>query len=190
MEYKKESFEHVQEGKWDSESCVRCIAGLDFDKTCLPDGMKRVPKGAVLAKKLTSSGYKAVIVKTAVAQANAAASATSLKVLKGHLLKVGDKIAGSTISAIDTSNEDYDTLTVGALAAKVDKDTVANDDNVDNILGLNYATTKMDSYPSVTYTIQAYEIEEAPLPYPINAAIKEKLTCRHHFALDFSEHAS
>ena len=102
---------------------------------------------------------------------------------------MGDKIAGSVISAIDTSNEDYDALTVGALAAKVDKDVVANDDNVDNILGICYATTKMDSYPSVTYTIQAYEIEESTLPFPINDTIKEKLTTRHHFALDFTAHS-
>lgn len=190
MDYKRESFETVQEGKWDSESCVRSIAGLNFDKTCLPSGMERVPKGAVLAKKLTSTGYKAVLVKTAVAQANAAKDATTLKVLKGHALKVGDKIAGSTISAIDTSDNDYDSLTVGALSAAVAKDAVVNDDNTDNIIGLNYATRKMDAYPAVTYTIQAYEIEESTLPFPINDTIKEKLTSRHHFALDFSAHSS
>lgn len=189
MEYEKKTFESVQEGKWDSESCVRCIAGLNFDKSCLPADMKRVPKGAVLAKKLTSTGYKAVLVKTAVVQANAAKDATTLNVLKGHALIVGDKVAGSAISAIDTSNEDYDALTVAALSKAVTKDTVVNDDNVDNILGLNYATTKMDSYPSVTYTIQAYEIEEATLPFPINDTIKEKLTCRHHYALDYSAHS-
>lgn len=190
MENGTKTFESQQGAQWDVKSCVRCIAGIEFDKTCLPAGMEFLPKGVVLAAKLTTAGYKAVMVKTAVAQANAAANATSLKVLKGHALIVGDKVAGSTISAIDTSNADYDTLTVGALAAKVDKDTVVNDDNVDNILGLNYCRTKMDAYPSVTYTVQAYEIMESTLPYPINSTIKEKLTARHHYALDYSQKSS
>jgi len=59
------------------------------------------------------------VVKTAKAQANAANNATAYKVLKGHNFKVGNflttgllKIAYA-ITAIDTSNADYDTLTVG-----------------------------------------------------------------------------
>lgn len=59
------------------------------------------------------------VIKTAKAQANAANNATTYKVLKGHNIKVGDflstgalKIAYA-ITAIDTSNADYDTLTVG-----------------------------------------------------------------------------
>lgn len=189
MENGTKTFESQQGAQWDVKSCVRCIAGLSFDKTCLPSGMEFLPKGAVLASKLTSAGYKAVLVKTAVVQANAAKDATTLNVLKGHALIVGDKVAGSTISAIDTSNEGYDALTVGALAKAVTKDTVVNDDNVDNILGLNYCRTKMDAYPSVTYTVQAYEIMESTLPYPINDTIKEKLTSRHHYALDYSQHS-
>ena len=189
MEYGTKTFDSQNGAQWDVKSCVRCIAGIEFDKTCLPTGMEFLPKGAVLASKLTSAGYKAVLVKTAVVQANAAANDTTLKVLKGHALIVGDKVAGSTISAIDTSNADYDALTVGALAAAVAKDAVVNDDNTDNILGLNYCRTKMDAYPSVTYTLQAYEIMESTLPYPINSTIKEKLTSRHHYALDYSKHS-
>ena len=186
MEIGTKKFDSQQGAQWDVKSCVRCIAGLNFDKTCLPDGVEFLPKGVVLASKLTAAGYVAVLAKTAVVAANAAKDATTLNVAKGHALKVGDKIAGSTISAIDTSNDEYDALTVSALAKAVTKDTVANDDNVDNILGLNYARTKMDAYPSVTYTIQAYEIDESSLPFPINDTIKEKLTTRHHFALDYS----
>jgi len=59
------------------------------------------------------------VVKTAKAQANATNSATAIKVLKGHNFKVGDFLTTATgkiayaISAITTTNADYDTLTVG-----------------------------------------------------------------------------
>lgn len=189
MEIGTKTFDSQQGAMWDVKSCVRSIAGLNFDKTCLPDGVEFLPKGVVLASKLTAAGYVAVLVKTATVAANAAKDATTLNVAKGHALKVGDKIAGSTISAIDKSNTDYDALTITALGKAVTKDTVLNDDNVDNILGLNYARTKMDAYPSVTYTVQAYEIDESTLPFPINDTIKEKLTSRHHFALNYATHS-
>lgn len=54
---------------------------------------------------------------TAVMQANAGASATKYKVLKGHSLKVGDYLyngsTGYAITEIDTSNANYDEITVG-----------------------------------------------------------------------------
>lgn len=189
MEIGTKTFDSQQGAMWDVKSCVRSIAGLNFDKTCLPDGVEFLPKGVVLASKLTAAGYVAVLVKTVTVAANAAKDATTLNVAKGHALKVGDKIAGSTISAIDTSNAEYDVLTITALGKAVTKDTVLNDDNVDNILGFNYARTKMDAYPSVTYTVQAYEIDESTLPFPINDTIKEKLTSRHHFALNYATHS-
>lgn len=62
---------------------------------------------------------KCHVVKYAILQANAANDATTLKVLKGHNFKVGDKVfavkGGKNygISAIDTSNSAYDEFTVG-----------------------------------------------------------------------------
>lgn len=59
------------------------------------------------------------VVKTAKAQANAANNAVAYKVLKGHNFKVGDFLTTAAgkkayaISAITTTNADYDTLTVG-----------------------------------------------------------------------------
>lgn len=56
--------------------------------------------------------------KCAVLQANATDSATDYKVLKGHHLVVGDQVARAVggknyaITEIDTSNADYDELTV------------------------------------------------------------------------------
>ena len=189
MEIGTKTFDSQQGAMWDVKSCVRSIAGLNFDKTCLPDGVEFLPKGVVLASKLTAAGYVAVLAKTAVAVVSSEAGTTTLNVAKGHALKVGDVIANSTISSIDTSNAEYDALTVTALAKAVTKGAVLNDNNVDNILGLNYARTKMDAYPSVTYTVQAYEIDESTLPFPINDTIKEKLTSRHHFALNYATHS-
>lgn len=169
----------IGEANWNERTCVRRQGGFMIDKDSLPVGMKVLPKGAVLA--IDASTSKAVFVKTAVAQADAASSATSLKVKKGHDLVVGDKIAGSTISAINTSNASYDTLTVGALSASVSADDVLNSDLGDGIVGLNYAPVVIDEAPSCTVTLQAYDIDESTLPYAINAAIKSGLTSRHSF---------
>lgn len=67
------------------------------------------------------------VVKTAVLTAQAAADATSIQVKKGHqfkkddfvLLKENDK--ASKISAIDTTNKDYDTLTLAAALGTIAK---------------------------------------------------------------------
>ena len=181
MEYKVVNGHSIQEGVWNEKTCVRRQAGFDLDKTNLPEGMEYLPKGAVLA--LDATGLKVVLVKTAKAAAKANASATSLKVDKGHALKVGDVIAGSAISKIDASNSEYDTLTVSALGSEVAAGAVVADANAEKVIGLNYATVKIDSCPSCTPTIQAYEIEEDTLPYPVNDAIKEALTCRHDWRI-------
>ena len=176
MDYKINQGSTIQEANWDEKTCVRRQGGYSIDASSLPSDLAYLPKGAVLA--LTSADTVS-LVKTAVANVDAKAAATSLKVDKGHLLKVGDTIAGSTISAINTTNSDYDTLTVSALAADVKKGDVVADGNVDNVIGLNYATVKIDSFPTCTVTVQAYEIEEDTLPYPVNDAIKAALTSRH-----------
>lgn len=73
---------------------------------------------------------KASVVKLAKVYENATNSATVIKVYKGHHFKVGDYIAltvGSAayaITAIDTSNAAYDSLTVGTtLGAALTADT-------------------------------------------------------------------
>lgn len=59
------------------------------------------------------------VVKTAEAQANATNSATDYKVLKGHNFKVGDFLTTGllkkafAITAITTTETDYDTITLG-----------------------------------------------------------------------------
>lgn len=177
-------FEHVQEAQWDVKSCVRCIAGATLDMSNLPAGIKRLPKGTPL--RLTDA-RKAIAIKTATVVTAAAKDATTLEIAKGSLFVVGDNIAGSTITAIDTTGEDKDVLTIGALSKAVAKDAIVDDGNIASIIGLQYATVKFtdpnDRFPSVTWTIQAYEIREETLPFPLSADAKTALTSRHHWAL-------
>ena len=180
MEYRQINPTSLKEGIWNEKTCVRRTAGFDIDKSNLPAEMKYLPKGAVLA--LDANGLKVVLVKTAKATAEAASGATSLKVAKGHALVVGDVIAGSTISKIAVGAE-FDTLTVSALGATVAANEVVADANGKNAIGLNYATVKLDECPSCTPTIQAYEIEEDSLPYPVNEVIKVALTSRHDWRI-------
>lgn len=170
----------VKEGKWDEKSCFRRVGGYDIDKTNLPKDMDYLPKGAVIA--LNPGNGKATLVKTAKVYEAAEKSAVSLKVAKGHNIVVGDKVNGSTVSEI-VEGESFDTLTISSLgeALKIN-DVVSSIGNL-QVLGLNYATVRLDDMPSCTPTLQAWEIEEDSLPYPINKEIKEALTVRHAFKL-------
>lgn len=179
MFYQSTEASVIKEGKWDEKSCFVRQGGYDIDVTNLPTGTEYLPKGAPVS--IDTSTGKVALIKTAVAQANAAKDATSLKVLKGHSLIVGDKVAGSTISAIDTSATGYDTLTIDALGAKVDADTVV--DNGETCIGLVYATVALKGSPTCSVTVQAYEIEEDTLPFPLSNSIKTALTSRHAFKI-------
>lgn len=174
--------QNIKEGLWWEEHCIRRQGGYDFDKTNLPAGYRWLPKGAVLGFDATSG--KAYLVKTAEVNANAAKDATTLTIVDNGLFKVGDKIAGSTISAI-TVSDGVATLTVSALAKAVTKGAVV--DNTENavILGLSYDTVDLqdNAYPQVTPTLQAFEIEEDTLPYPVNDAIKAGLGALHQFKI-------
>lgn len=180
MEYREINPTSIQEGVWNEKTCIRRTAGFDIDKTNLPADMKYLPKGAVLA--LDSTGLKVVLVKTAKATAAASSGATSLKVAKGHALVVGDVVAGGTISKIAVGTE-FDTLTLSATSEEVKENGVVADANGAKVIGLNYATVKLDENPSCTPTIQAYEIEEDSLPYPVNEEIKAALTSRHDWRI-------
>lgn len=176
--YNYKSSDNIAEALWNEETCVRRQGGYMIDVDTLPSGMKVLPKGSVLA---VNSDGEAIYVKTAVVQANAAKDATTLTVLKGSELAVGDVIAGSAISAINTTNSAYDSLTVAALGAAVTKDAVLNTSIGNGIIGLNYAPVVIDDAPSCTVTLQAYDIDEASMPRPVNDTIKSGLTSRHSF---------
>ena len=95
----------------------------------------------------------------------------------------GDKIAGATISKVDDSSSDFTKLTISELENEVEANAVVDDGNAGKVIGLNYATVELDGQQSCTPTLQAYEIDEDSLPYPINEAIKEALTVTHKYLI-------
>ena len=97
---------------WDESKATRASGGFSLANV-LPSTSTHVLKGAPIS--VDHSTRVANIVKTAVVSAGS--STTKTRVAKGHLIKVGDVIAKAVdgkavaITAIDTSNADYDELT-------------------------------------------------------------------------------
>lgn len=165
--------EDIKEALWLEEQCLRRQGGYDLDRTNLPATLKWVAKGTVL--RLVTGG-KAQVVKTAKVTERAIKNATTLKIASGSLFKVGDKIAGATISAI-VSNDGVDTLTVSELANEVAANAIVSDydKTKDVLLGFSYDTLDVrdqESSIAATPTLQVMEVEEDSLPYPINEDIK------------------
>ena len=165
--------EDIKEALWLEEQCLRRQGGYDLDRSNLPATLKFVAKGTVL--RLVTGG-KAQVVKTAKAVERAEKSATTLKIASGSLFKVGDKIAGATISAI-ASSDGVDTLTVSALDNAVAANAIVSDydKTKDVLLGFSYDTLDVrdqESSIAATPTLQVMEVEEDSLPYPINEDIK------------------
>lgn len=90
--------------------------GLTLDTTGLT-AASTIPAGSAMG--YNEATRKASLVKTAKVTAIAGGSATDYQVAKGHLFAVGEYIAlvvggkAYAITVIDTSNADYDVLTVG-----------------------------------------------------------------------------
>lgn len=165
--------EDIKEALWLEEQCLRRQGGYDLDRTNLPATLKFVAKGTVLR---LITGGKAQVVKTAKVTEKALKSATTLKIASGSLFKVGDKIAGATISAI-ASSDGVDTLTVSVLDNAVEQNAIVSDydKTKDVLLGFSYDTLDVrdqESSIAATPTLQVMEVEEDSLPYPINEDIK------------------
>lgn len=174
---------NIKEALWWEETCIRRQGGYDLLTTNLPAGTRWLPKGTLL--EFDSGTGKAKVVKSATVYANAAANATTLKIVENPLIKVGDTLAGSAISAISTE-DGVMTLTVAALAASVDKDSVVTTATSSSvILGFQYETIDLqdNDFPQVAVTLQAFEIEEDTLPQPVNATMKSWIGPLHQFKI-------
>jgi hypothetical protein len=92
------------------------MGGFALDVTGLATGAT-IPAGTVMG--YDEATRKAKVLKVAKVQANAGNTATDVQVEKGHLVAVGDYLAAViggkayAVTAIDTTNADYDKLTVG-----------------------------------------------------------------------------
>lgn len=180
----------IKEGVWNEKTCIRRTAGWNIYTGNL-GSMEWLPKGSLMAVMAVNNLLQAVLVKSGIVH-ESLISGTSLKVKKGHNFIAGDKIAGlNTITAITpgSDSDPYDTFTITSAsftAGDVILSLPVNSDNpevFDNVLkiGLNYAPVRIKGAPTCVITLQAYEIKEATLPWPINAAIKKALTSRHDF---------
>lgn len=173
----------IQEALWWEETCIRRQGGYDLLTTNLPAGTRWLPKGTLV--ELDTSTGKAKVVKTAVVTANAAKDATSLSIVENPLIKVGDSLAGSEISAISTDNG-VSTLTVAALSGAVSKDDVVTTaTSSSKILGFTYETIDLmdNDFPQVAVTLRVFEIEEDSLPQPLNDTIKGWIGPLHQFKI-------
>lgn len=132
------------------------------------------------------------VVKTAKMQANAGATDVAYKVLKGHLFIVGDVITPSglakvaaTITAIDKTNADYDTITVDATLTAAAINTIlvlANAAAAAGSAAYKY-TAEAITMNKVDTTVANQQsgllvrgtVRESVMPYPIDATIKALL---------------
>ncbi len=111
----------------------------------------------------------ATVLHVGVAQATAGGAATAYRLKKGHTFKVGDYLASGAvggkayaITAIDTSNADYDELTVGTTIGAVNAGdllyastaTGATSSAYPAINGLLYEETIVDTGTSVSAVIR------------------------------------
>lgn len=174
------------------ETCVRASGGYNLDMENL--NLKVLPSLAPIH--VDYSARKATPVKNV--QVNEAYTtsdtAKTLKIYKGSLAYVGMFIGngtkGAKITAIDTSNKDFDSLTLdAAVGANLAKDdvlfeatAVGGTKQKNKANALNYAYTKVEEGATVTGVIQIYEIKRSKIGYPVfSDKDVEDLGARYHF---------
>ncbi len=120
-------------------------------------------------------------------------TATTVKIYKGSLIKVGmhlgDGSGGATVIKIDKGNTDYDTVTleatmnkvlkVGAVLFEATAEGGTKQKHTANFL--NYARVKVEEGATVTAVGQAFEIQEDRLYLPVSGKDKESLGARFMF---------
>lgn len=145
--------------------------GFTLSDTAIADSTE-LKAGTVIG--FDEATRKAKVCKVAVAQATALDSATTYRVKKGHLLKVGSTInaTGGTaraITAIDTSNASYDTLTVGTtlgVAIAVGDDIYIDDAGFTGVKGLLFEDTTVVGETEISVVLRGtvYERRINPIP--------------------------
>lgn len=174
------------------ETVYRLSGGFNLDIVNL-GGIAAIPPLTPIAVDFKTR--KAVAVINATVAESISAGATSLKVKKGSLVRVGMHLGngsnGGTVTAVDKSNEAYDVVTLAEGAT-----LVANEDAVlfeTTATGgkspkatanfLNYAWTKVEEGATVTAIGQAFEIRPSKLLAPISE--KDKETLGHRFMFTY-----
>lgn len=135
--------------------------------------------------------YEAVALVTGKTKAGTK-DATSLDIAKGSGVQAGMKIVIGettyTVTAVDTSNDAKDVLTLSeGLAANVSNNTNFTEaqksipSKTANFVTYDRKKVEVGKIVNVTLLMQAYEVKEAKLPLPISEADKVSLTSRFQF---------
>jgi hypothetical protein len=154
--------------------------GFALDRTGLPDGFV-LQAGTPMVFNEATRTAKPVI--TGVVFANAGATATDYQVKKGHGFIVGQNFATKTgnkafpITAINTSNADYDVITVGTTIGAVtagdfvfaSSTTGASNSSFGGVNGLLYADRKVDDMETVSI-VRRGAIYARRVPYSADLA--------------------
>jgi hypothetical protein len=179
---------------WQEKSIYILAGGFKLDVTNLPTGLLTLQKGQMLYVNFATR--VAYAVKTAVVYETYTGTATSIKVNKGHLFKVGDHVSygghAVDITVITTSNALYDTFT---LSGQLDSTNITaaevlwhatSEGSITDVYtpnALNYfeVDKPLTGTPAVTALGRAYEIKTALMPNGITAAQIVSLGSRFMF---------
>jgi hypothetical protein len=171
--------------------------GVNLMGSSLQTGTTEIAAGSLVGEDPSNPG-KFYLVKTAKLQANATNTATTYRVLKAHQLKVGDFITTKdvvnckayAITAIDTTNASYDTLTVGTtlgVAMTAANGVVfieaAAEDTSGGLSVLKYTPSAITlNAIEISTTVNAWvsaglrvSVKESILPYYVNDDLKSRL---------------
>jgi hypothetical protein len=176
------SYSHM----WDVSSMKMFDGGFALDKTNLPAGLTKLPKGVFLKADHTERTAK--LIKTAVLYEAITTDSTAVKIKKGALLVATDVLGTGakavTVGTIDTSNAAYDSfaITAGALGALAEGAMLQTYDSAGasgksaiNPDGLNPFEVEIDTYPTCSIMFRADGVVTSRLPQAATAAIKSAL---------------
>jgi hypothetical protein len=178
--------------------------GVLMVAAALKSGTMEIPAGTVIGEDTASPGHW-YIIKSVKLHADATNSATTYQVKKNHQLKVGNIITtkdvastkGYAITAIDTSNADYDVLTVGTTLGTAM--TAANGVVLIEIAAQDATGgAGVPKYTPKAVTRDTVDVDaslnnvwvgaitmgtfvESLLPYPVNTDLKTRLGARFLF---------
>jgi len=179
---------------WDEKTVHRLKGGfniVNFDQFALAGWLPKAIPLAIDYVARTATPIKGGVLHTAVA-----AGDTEMRLLKNisgnPLFAVGDFIGNATkavlITQVDKSNGAYDRFVLSeafgsaiTVGGTVLSGTEAGANKIPKANAMNYAPVKWESgKQACTGVIQAYEVRNKFLPYPLTDTQKTELTSRFH----------
>ncbi len=172
------------------DTVYRYARGFGLDTENLKSGTMLPPMTPLALDHITHKATPVINVKVV---EQVAADGTEVKIAKKSLAYVGMFLGtgskGAKVTAINTSNSEYDVLTIeSAFGAVVKKDDVLFEASAvggtkvkNTAIALNYAWVKVEENATVTAVGRAYEIKTSKLVLPISEKDKENLGDRFMF---------